>query len=245
MAVNLENHLKPIEHAIGQDEEVPEVANVHAYELDGNGLGTALGFNGNVNSDISFNIKASFKNEEDKPLFLRNASKSNGTISVVGGNTLKGYEYGNSFNIVYDDVKTTTISTELEYSYSKNLSFGFLGSYNIYSLDTATESWNLPSMEASISSDYKMNKWFAGANIFYVSERKDALYAGQFPTNISGVDTVDSFVDVNLNGGYHFNDKFSAFLKFNNLLNTDYQRFANYNTQGFQVLGGITYKFDF
>ena len=31
----------------------------------------------------------------------------------------------------------------------------------------------------------------------------------------------------------------------NNALNTDYQRFANFNTQGFQILGGITYKFDF
>jgi outer membrane receptor protein involved in Fe transport len=50
---------------------------------------------------------------------------------------------------------------------------------------------------------------------------------------------------VNLNGGYHFNDKFSAFLRLNNVLNTAYQRFANFNTQGFQALAGITYKFDF
>jgi hypothetical protein len=48
-----------------------------------------------------------------------------------------------------------------------------------------------------------------------------------------------------LNGGYHFNDRFSAFLRLNNLLHTEYQRFANFDTQGFQVLGGITYKFDF
>ena len=34
-------------------------------------------------------------------------------------------------------------------------------------------------------------------------------------------------------------------LELNNVLNTNYQRFANFDLQGFQVLGGITYKFDF
>jgi len=52
-------------------------------------------------------------------------------------------------------------------------------------------------------------------------------------------------VDVNLNGGYHFNDFVSAFIKLNNVLGTDYERYANFNVQGFQVLAGATYKFDF
>ncbi|KGL62786.1 TonB-dependent receptor [Polaribacter sp. Hel1_85] len=204
-----------------------------------------IGFNGKVNSNISFNIKASSITEEDKPLFLRNASKSDGTNNIVNGHTLKGYEYGNSFNVYYDDVKTTSLFTEIEYDFSKNLSLGIQGTYNMYTLENALENWNLPTIEASFSSKYKKNKWFATANIFYVNERKDAIYNGQFPTSFKGIKTLNSFVDVNLNGGYHFNDKFSAFLKLNNILNTDYQRFANFNTQGFQVLGGITYKFDF
>jgi outer membrane cobalamin receptor len=102
----------------------------------------------------------------------------------------------------------------------------------------------LPTIETSVSTKYKKNKWFANADIFYVSERKDGLYSSQFPSALSEIEIIDSFVDVNLNGGYHFNDKFSAFLKLNNILNTDYQRFANFNTQGFQILGGIAYKFD-
>ena len=97
----------------------------------------------------------------------------------------------------------------------------------------------------TISAKYTTNKWFATTNIFYVGERKDVLYSSVSPSSLGGVQTLNSFVDVNLNGGYHFNDKFSAFLKVNNVLNTDYQRFANFNVQGFQVLGGITYKFDF
>jgi hypothetical protein len=204
-----------------------------------------VGFNGKINNNLSFNIKASYRAEEDKPLFLRNTSKSDGTSNVVNGDSLKGYEYGNSFNVYYDDVKTTSIFTEIEYEYSKNMSFELQGTYNIYTLENALEAWNLPTIETSFSAKYKKTKWFATTDIFYVDERKDGLYDGQFPSSFSGIETIDSFVDINLNGGYHFNDKFSTFLKLNNILNTEYQRFANFDTQGFQILGGLTYKFDF
>ena len=204
-----------------------------------------VGLTGKIFNNLSYNIKASSKSEEDKPLFVRNASKSDGNNNVVNGFSILGYEYGNSFYVYYDDVKTTALFTELEYDFSKRLTFKLQGVYNKYTMENALESWNLPSIEASLTSTYKNNKWYATSNIFYVSERKDVLYNNIYPSSLSGIETINSFVDVNFNGGYHFNDKFSAFLKLNNLLNTQYQRFANFDTQGFQVLGGVTYKFDF
>ena len=131
-----------------------------------------VGFNGKINNNLSFNIKANIKSEENKPLFLRNTSKSDGTSNIANGNSLKGYEYGNSFGIYYDDVKTTSIFTEIEYDYSINFSFGIQGTYNIYDLDNALEAWNLPTIETSFSAKYKKDKWFATSDIFYVSEKK-------------------------------------------------------------------------
>lgn len=81
--------------------------------------------------------------------------------------------------------------------------------------------------------------------MFFVSNRKDVTYGGTYPSAINGIQTLKSFVDLNINGGYHFNDKFTAFIKMKNVLNSEYQRFSNFNVQGFQVLGGISYKFDF
>ncbi|QNM84359.1 TonB-dependent receptor [Polaribacter pectinis] len=204
-----------------------------------------LGFNGNITNDISFNLKASAKNEEDKPLFLRNASKSDGSTAVVNNSLLKGYEFGNSFSVYYDDVKTTSLFAEVQYDFSKRITFTTQIQFDNYTVTNALTEWNLPTLQASLKTEYKKNKWYASANAFYVSERKDGLYNGEFPSSFSGIQTIDSFIDVNLNGGYHFNDKFSAFLKLNNVLNTEYQRFANFDTQGFQALAGITYKFDF
>jgi hypothetical protein len=203
------------------------------------------GFKGNITRNLNYNIKATVKNEENKPLFLRNNSKSNGTTTTANGQPLKGYEFGNSFRIFYDDVKSTSIFAEVEYLFDKNLTFRTHIKYDNYTTTTALESWNLPNLQVDISAKYSSYKWYATSNIYYVGERTDALYTATFPSSIQGAQTLNSFVDVNLNGGYHFNDKFSAFLSVNNVLNTTYQRFANFNTQGFQALAGLTYKFDF
>ena len=204
-----------------------------------------IGFNGVLNKDLSFNISANIKEEEDKALFVRNNSKSNGVTNTVNGTELRGFEYGNSFSVFYDDVKTTSILAELAYDFNKNLELSTNIQFDNFKMATLTEAWNLPTVQTTVSAKYTTNKWFATTNIFYVGERKDVLYSSVSPSSLSGIQTLSSFVDVNLNGGYHFNDQFSAFLKVNNVLNTDYQRFANFNVQGFQILGGITYKFDF
>ena len=204
-----------------------------------------VGLNGNLNNDISFNVSASLKEEDDKPLFLRNNSKSDGINTTSNGVPLKGYEYGNSFNVVYDDVKTTSIFAELEYDYTKKITFATNIQFDNFSMTNQAKAWNLPTFQTSFVVKYKTNNWYATSNIFYINERKDLLYSAAYPSSTNGLQTLSSFVDVNLNGGYHFNDRFSAFLKLNNVLNNNYQRFANFDVQGFQALGGITYKFDF
>lgn len=204
-----------------------------------------VGLNGNLNNDISFNVSASLKAEDDKPLFLRNNSKSDGINTTSNGVLLKGYEYGNSFSVVYDDVKTTTIFAEIEYDFSKKMTFATNIQFDDFSMTNQAQAWNLPTFQTSFIAKYKTNKWYATSNIFYVNERQDLLYSSTYPSSTNGLQTLNSYVDVNLNGGYHFNDKFSAFLKLNNVLNNNYQRFANFDVQGFQVLAGATYKFDF
>lgn len=203
------------------------------------------GVNGKFSPNVTYQIKASYKNQEDRALFVRNNSKSNGTFSAISSVALLGYEYGNSFNVLYDDVKTFSLYTELEVAVSNRMMIG--GNIQVHSYTTTNqqEAWNLPNIESTIYGMYKKDKWYAGADLFFVGERKDILYTGTFPSTVSGVQNLKSYIDLNLNGGYHFNDMLSAFVRFNNVLNADYQRFANFNVQGFQVLAGITYKFDF
>ena len=54
----------------------------------------------------------------------------------------------------------------------------------------------------------------------------------------------ESYMDLNINGGYIFSDSLSAFAKINNALGKKYHRYYNYEVQPLQILAGITYKFD-
>ena len=201
------------------------------------------GINGTISSNIGFNVKASYKSDEDHALFLRNNSKSNGVFNA--STSLLGYEYGNSFNVFYDDISTLSIFGEIEIDASKRFSIGATIQTNSYTTTFQQEAWNLPKIEGTIYGKYKNNNWYANANIFFVGNRMDVQYNGTFPSTIASIESLDAFTDMNLNGGYHFSDFFSAFVKLNNILGTDYDRYANYNVLGFQALAGITYKFDF
>ena len=113
--------------------------------------------------------------------------------------------------------------------------------YNHHATNCLEPSW----INRNYFGKYRNDQWYATANIFFVGERMDLLYTGTFPSAVSETQTLDAYTDINLNGGYHFNDFVSVFIQLNNILNNDYQRFTNFNVQGFQVLGGVTYKFDF
>jgi outer membrane receptor protein involved in Fe transport len=89
-------------------------------------------------------------------------------------------------------------------------------------------------------------KWYAGANVFFVGERKDQ----KLNTNIVYVVapspiTLESYFDVNAHLGFKYSDRLTAFLRANNIANQAYQKWLNYPVQGFQVVLGVNYKFDF
>lgn len=203
------------------------------------------GLNGKINNKIIYNFKYSIINEEDKPLFLRNNSKFNISVPITDRLELKPYEYGNSFGIFYDDVTTNSIFTEVEYNLTPQITLSSYAKYNNYKLTNALEAWNLPSLKASLSGTYSDKNWFGAANIFYLSERSDILFNAPSQPLISGIQNINAIIDINLKGGYDFSRKLSSFINVNNVLNSKIQQFANFDTQGFQIIAGLLYKFDF
>jgi hypothetical protein len=202
------------------------------------------GLKGKLANSVAFNVRASYLNQDDKALFVSNE------FNYAFANT-EGYANGNSFGVVYDNVKTMSLFGELKADFSKNISFGINGTYNNYSSDTQAEAWNLPQLKIGTTLDFDINKkWYAGANVFFVGERKDLVSiqndATVFPPTFSQqLVTLDSYFDLNAHVGYKYNTRLTAFLKGNNLANQQNNRWANFPVQGIQVLIGANYKFDF
>lgn len=197
------------------------------------------GLKGKLANSVSYNVRGSYVNERDKALFITNPYPN--TKDAI----YKGYEYGNSFGLVYDNIQTINFFGELKADFSKAVSFGVNAEYSSYSTDNQQEAWNLPDLKVGSSLDVDITeKWSAGADVFYTGERKDYLDLSLID-GFSRVITLDSYFDANANVRYKHNDRLSGFLKFNNIANQYYEKWNEYKVQGFQVMIGANYIFDF
>ncbi len=197
------------------------------------------GLKGKLANAISYNVRASLKNEDYKSLFVSNTY-------VDGFSEAKGYQFGNSFRVVYDNVKTVSFFGELNADFSKNVSFGINGTFSSYTTDVEKEAWNLPSLEIGANLDFNItDKWYAGTKLFFVGERKDLKTTQTDFGNTSDIKTLDSYFDLNAHLGYKHNERLTFFLKGNNLAGQNYQKYLNFPVQGIQVMLGANYKFDF
>ena len=198
-----------------------------------------VGLKGKLSNAVSYNVRGSYLSEKNRALFLSNDYSENANN--------ENYVYGNSFNVVYDDMKTISFFGELKADFSKNVAFGINGSFATYSNDLQEEAWNLPQIKLGTSLDVNITKkWFAGANVFFVGERMDfQLDKSSGAIGTSGARTLDGYFDANLNLGYKHNERLTAFLKANNIANQAYEKWLNYPVQQFQLMLGASYKFDF
>ncbi|MFS4467146.1 TonB-dependent receptor [Maribacter sp. 2210JD10-5] len=196
-----------------------------------------VGIKGQLLPNLSYNLKGSYMAENRSPLFLLNPTNDSRAANEV-------YAQGNSFQVFYDDIKTFGLFGELNVDVNRNFTLGINAEVYDYNTETDNPAWNRPNIQGSLFMDYQIGKkWFAGANLFYVGEREDLERT--IPTSNDTQITLDGFFDANAHVGHRLNDQFSIFIKAANLANNNYQRWANFQVQGLQVLGGATYKFDF
>jgi hypothetical protein len=196
------------------------------------------GLKGKLANNVSYNLRASYLNERSKALFKAND---------YDDPTINNYDHGNSFGVIYDDVRTISFFGELKADFSKNVSFGVNGSFYGYDTANQPEAWNLPTIKVGSSLDVNITpKWYAGAQVFFVGERKDAqVNLDEVLVAEDDIKTLKSYFDANFHLGYKYNEHLTGFLKLNNIANQQYEKWLNYPVQGIQVLLGASYKFDF
>ncbi len=201
------------------------------------------GIKGQLFSNVGYNIKASYSAEDRRPLFLLNPSNSNRDDE-------RAYNLGNSFQVFYDDIKTLGIFAEISVDINRNFTLRLNAEAYDYNTETDNPAWNLPNVKGSLFMDYQISdNWFFGANLFFVGEREDLVASAQpnTPANLfpSTIVSLDSFFDANVHLGYRFNEQLSVFAKASNITDNNYDRWRNFQVQGFQALAGVSYKFDF
>lgn len=204
-----------------------------------------FGIKGNFSNSMNYQLKTSYIKEKNKPMFLLNQNKTNGILPIN-----YGYEAGNSFGLIYDEVTTFEIEGNLNLTITDEFSLKGTVIFSNYETELAADAYNLPTFKTTISADYQTNKWYTNTAVYLVSDTKDiripiAVYTSILPYNASDfIIKNKAYVEVDVNVGYHFSNRLTAFAKVNNVFNGNHQPFAHYRVQGLQAIAGITYKFD-
>ena len=188
------------------------------YELYG-------GIKGTLSSKIAFNAKASYSGMNDIALFV------NYTEDILK----------NRFNVIYDAGEVLNIRGEVSYQLREKLRINLNGDYFNYKMKTELKAWYKPQVKVALSANYNLEeKIVAKINVFYI----DSQFAKTIdntqkvtPVSLKGV------FDVNLGAEYRYTKKLGFFFNLNNVAAMRYNRWLNYPTQRFSLMGGVSYSF--
>jgi hypothetical protein len=198
---------------------------------ENNVINAKLGLKGTLSNELMFNINGFFGIYKNKALFI------NDTV----------YANKNQFAVIYDDINVATITASLIYQKSEELKFEGIGIFNSYQTKNNIFAWNLPQIQFITRAYYVFVEKFKFTFDFnleggryakvYSKEESDHEENGQFAQKLGFIP------DFNLSADYKYNEKINAFLQFNNFVAQRYNRWYNYPVQGFQVMGGVSFKF--
>ncbi len=143
------------------------------------------------------------------------------------------------FNAVYDDVTRSNFFAAITFD-KGNYSFRIKGDYYSYSTDEQKAAWHRPK--------YKLDAYVvikAASKLSIVPRLMviGGMKAFDFGVASGQITSLSTAVDLSTSLEYNFSGKIGAFLRLNNLLNSDYSLNYHYPVRGFQALAGFTWKF--
>ena len=179
------------------------------------------GIKATVGKHFNFNAKAAFISYKDMPLFI-NDSLDGKSFYISNESSLKNLQIHGDMNFVSQDKFTLTAALDL----------------NTYTgMQDNAKAWELFPLKLNGSF-----RWNAFKQILIKGDL--SAFSGAKALLANGSEkTLKGGTDLSAGAEFKINKQFSAWLDFNNMLNSKYERWNNYPVYGFQVIGGILIHF--
>jgi hypothetical protein len=187
-----------------------------------------IGSRGELYSGISFNTKISYGKYENLYFF----NKYEGLTDSPAGQPISVTK----FQAEYEDAITdfVNVSAEIGYSNFENWKSNLKLDYNYYETVKFTKPYHRPAFTSRWGNTFTLtNKLVSSVDLYYIS----GIYAKDLELN-QPVKLKD-IIDVNAEFTYLFSKQFSAFVKLNNIVGQNYQRYYNYPQLGLNFVAGI------
>lgn len=181
------------------------------------------GVKGRIAELIDFGAELRYASISNMPLFVNDSSG----------------QLNNTFGLLYDDAGVFTLAGELGIRSRNDFGLIVKAAYHAYSMDTEEKAWHKPALELALNTHYTLNKLTLTAGM----QSMQGLFARTYRSGMPVAEQLNAWFDLSLGGEYRINTRFSAFIKLNNLLSQDYERWYHYPVQGFNALAGVGFSF--
>lgn len=184
------------------------------------------GFKGGAGKHVTFNARLSFLKINNQALFV------NDPAAVTVKNT-------QSFIVLYEpQLQAIRLHGEIGYTLQEKLTFSSAVNYTQYTSQQLYEKpWGILPLEVSGSVRYKVMKGLQlKSDIFFWD-------GAQYRNQSLQSQKLAAAMDLNAGAEFSVLPHLNIWVQFNNLLNSKYQRWDQYEVLGFNVLGGVVYSF--
>lgn len=179
------------------------------------------GIKASLSKHFNFNAKVAYLNYDNMPLFV-NDNFDGKTFVITNERKVKNFQIHGDMNFVNQDKFTLSAGLDL----------------NTYTgLKDNTKAWGLYPLELNSSL-----RWHAFDQLI-VKGDLIAFSGGKAMRTDGSQKSMKGGTDLSLGGEFRINKQFSAWADFNNVLNSKYERWNNYPVYGFQVMGGVIFRF--
>lgn len=193
------------------------------------------GIKGNAGATFGWKAKAFYRQLEGMPLFVNNM------------------ENPFQFDVVYDgdgneSVKHVGIEGELNIRVSEAVNLGGRLNIDNYTMAYQEETWHTPNVRLTANARFNISEKL------YIDA--EALFHGQTSARTFNyadgvvvqpatpmIQSIPSFLDISAGAEYKATKQLGIFVKANNMLNNEYQRYLYYPRLGFNVIGGLNFSF--
>ncbi|MBP9213896.1 MAG: hypothetical protein V9E96_03045 [Chitinophagaceae bacterium] len=179
-----------------------------------------VGFKGSAGTHLTYNARVAFMSMQNMPLFVNDVQD------------------GRSFLIVGDsNIQAIKIHGELGYNIQEK--FSFLAGINIYQFTKSDydKPFGLIPFEITGSLKWKLLKDLHIKSDVFIWD------GAKYRTKTLQTEKLSAAIDLTAAVEYTIMPKLNLWLQFNNLLNSKYQRWNQYEVLGLNVLGGVVYSF--
>ncbi len=202
-------------------EQNPYLDNQVQVNNNVNDISASIGLEGKLLSNFGYTLSYQYKHY-DRLLFYNN-------------NDLDSAR----FTVLYDEGGATInrVSADLNYTINKQISLSTKIASNTYTTVDLPEAWHRPEFELSFTTNFNIIDALNGhITYFLLSGIKAQTVAGE-------VKTLATVHDLNFGLDLSFTERVGIFVDLMNILGSNYQLYNNYPVKGFQVIGGLSYKF--